>query len=316
MTYEYNPKVSIIIPVYNGANYVSEAIDSALAQTYKNIEIIVVNDGSNDNGETEKIARSYGDKINYYFKENGGVSSALNYGIKKMTGEWFSWLSHDDYYSPEKIEHSVNVLRQQEFDSREKLIVYVDGMLVKSDRTKLAPFHRYFKDERVYSGEDAAVTLARQGTLCGCCLLIHKNAFNDVGFFDEELRFSQDALMWYNLFLGGYDVYYSSHKDVCSRVHKLQVTNTRKDLFYSDSLYVAKKVAPLILKTSNPRNFYYQYVKRYTRHSCQPTIDYLIDFAYSRNIFTRSDVWALKGEFYIGKLIYGAKRLAKKLLIK
>ena len=75
------PLISIVIPVYNGSNFLREAIDSALAQTYKNIEIIVVNDGSADDGETERIALSYGDKIRYFKKENGGVSSALNYGI-------------------------------------------------------------------------------------------------------------------------------------------------------------------------------------------------------------------------------------------
>ena len=100
---EQLPLVSIIIPVYNGADYVAEAIDSALNQTYKNIEIIVVNDGSNDNGKTEKIVLSYGEKIRYFSKENGGVSSALNIGIANMKGEYFSWLSHDDMYLPSKI---------------------------------------------------------------------------------------------------------------------------------------------------------------------------------------------------------------------
>ena len=97
-------KVTIIIPVYNGSNYVREAIDSALAQTYKNIEILVVNDGSTDEGATRDICLSYGDKITYYEKENGGVSTALNLGIEKMTGDYFSWLSHDDLYYPDKIE--------------------------------------------------------------------------------------------------------------------------------------------------------------------------------------------------------------------
>ena len=81
----FQPKVSIIIPVYNGAKYMREAIDSALAQTYPHVEVIVVNDGSTDNGATAEIARSYGDRIRFFEKENGGVSSALNVGIRHIT---------------------------------------------------------------------------------------------------------------------------------------------------------------------------------------------------------------------------------------
>ena len=103
----YQPKVSIIIPVYNGSNFLAQAINAALAQTYPNCEILVINDGSQDHGASEKIALSYGNKIKYYLKENGGVSSALNFAFKKMTGEWFSWLSHDDLYYPQKIEKQI-----------------------------------------------------------------------------------------------------------------------------------------------------------------------------------------------------------------
>ena len=95
----FNPLVSIVIPVYNGSNYLREAINSALNQTYKNIEIVVVNDGSTDGGLTEQVAKSFGDKIRYFSKENGGCGSALNCGIDAMKGGYFSWLSHDDLYT-------------------------------------------------------------------------------------------------------------------------------------------------------------------------------------------------------------------------
>ena len=107
-----DPLVSIIIPVYNGSNYMREALDSALAQTYSNIEILVVNDGSNDGGKTRDIALSYGDRIRYLEQEkNGGVSTVLNMGIRAMRGEYFSWLSHDDVYYPEKIQAEIDALR-------------------------------------------------------------------------------------------------------------------------------------------------------------------------------------------------------------
>ncbi len=104
------PLVSIVIPVYNGANYVAEAIDSALAQTYSRIEVLVINDGSNDNNATRDIALSYGERIRYIEKENGGVASALNRGIKEMNGDYFSWLSHDDLYFPQKVQTQVDFL--------------------------------------------------------------------------------------------------------------------------------------------------------------------------------------------------------------
>ena len=111
MESEFKPLVSIVIPVYNGSNFLAQAIDSALAQSHKNLEIIVVNDGSCDDGATERIALGYGDKIRYFCKPNGGVSSALNFGIEKMKGEYFSWLSHDDLYAPDKVEREVEALR-------------------------------------------------------------------------------------------------------------------------------------------------------------------------------------------------------------
>lgn len=106
------PLASIVIPVYNGADYLKEAVDSALGQTYPNCEVIVVNDGSADGGRTERAALSYGDRIRYFSKENGKVSTALNLGLKNMRGEYFAWLSHDDVFYADKIEKQIQAMER------------------------------------------------------------------------------------------------------------------------------------------------------------------------------------------------------------
>src|SRR5215471_2056218 len=123
MIVPFSPKVTIVVPVYNGRDYLREAIESALAQTYQNKEIVVVNDGSLDDGGTASIALSYGKWIRYYWKSNGGVGSALNYAIREMSGEYFSWLSHDDLYVGNKVELEVEAVSR--FDIA-RTIIYSD----------------------------------------------------------------------------------------------------------------------------------------------------------------------------------------------
>ena len=202
-TADFNPLVTIIIPVYNGSNYVSEAIDSALAQTYKNIEIIVVNDGSNDNGKTEEIALSYGDKIRYFKKKNGGVSSALNLGIEKMEGEYFSWLSHDDKYEPQKIEKEIAVLSVLE--NKETVVLCSDRAIDKN--SEIIPKRKekvQFKNGDIISWNEAFKGLFNYGSYNGCALLIHKHVFETVGKFEEKFRYIQDLYMWANIFSNGF----------------------------------------------------------------------------------------------------------------
>src|SRR5690606_15704202 len=126
---QFHPKISIVIPVYNGTNYMREAIDSALAQSYDNKEIIVINDGSNDNGKTLALAQTYGNKIRLSDKPNGGVASALNTGIESATGEYISWLSHDDVYPADKLEKQVTYLNT--IDDK-KTILFGDYAIIDS----------------------------------------------------------------------------------------------------------------------------------------------------------------------------------------
>src|SRR5437660_6526968 len=102
------PLVSIIIPCYNQAQYLAETIDSALAQTYRPIQVLVVNDGSPD--DTEKVARAYGDRIDYIYRENGGLSAARNTGIARATGFYLKFLDSDDQLHPEQIARQMDAL--------------------------------------------------------------------------------------------------------------------------------------------------------------------------------------------------------------
>lgn len=247
----YTPKISIVIPAYNASNFLAEAIDSALAQTYSNKEIIVVNDGSNDDGATERIALSYGDKIRYIAKENGGSSSALNMGIANMTGEWFSWLSHDDLYIPEKLEKQVaymntlNVISSQL--SRHIFFSATDLIDASGDIIRVTT------QVKAQATADRVQMMAHNGYLIaeptmnnfyGCSCLIHKDALISVGGFDEGLRLLNDADLWYRLYRAEYQVHYIPESLVKGRIHGAQVSKTigysyhnpEQDMYWNRSL--------------------------------------------------------------------------------
>jgi glycosyltransferase involved in cell wall biosynthesis len=104
------PTVSVIIPTYNRANYICEAIDSILAQTYADYEIIVVDDGSTD-GTRQALQRWIDDgTICYYYQENRGESAARNHGIRKARGQYIAFLDSDDLFLPTKFEKQVACL--------------------------------------------------------------------------------------------------------------------------------------------------------------------------------------------------------------
>ena len=232
---KFNPLVSIIIPVYNGSNYLSEAISSALKQTYKNLEILVINDGSNDDGKTEQIALSFGEKIRYYRKENGGVSSALNFGIEKMQGDYFSWLSHDDLYFCDKIEKQVRLLEQNQ-SLLPNLIVYGQCQLINSTGKPLKARKWPYQDG-IFSGKEFfCTTLNKAHALCGLSFLVPKKALLDCGGFNQEYKYIQDIILWNTIVLSGYNCVVHEDVIVKNRVHNAQVSVTKKDLWEKETI--------------------------------------------------------------------------------
>lgn len=302
-----NPKplVSIVIPVYNGSNYLGEAIDSALNQTYENIEIIVINDGSSDNGKTEEIALSYGNKIRYFYKENGGVSSALNMGISKMRGEYFSWLSHDDMYAPEKIERQVAQL--QECGETDTVIALCGSRHINASTEFIGKLeNKRFNNNELVSWENALMSVLSKGAFNGCALLIPKMVFDDCGGFNEMLRYSQDSEMWMRVFSSGYPLVYSENTDVYNRIHEKQLTQTGRALYLSDSITVCEKILPVLTEKSDGcYNFAYAYACRCAFHGNKYLVKKCNQYAKQHRPFSMAE----KLKLYL-RLAYGLLRPA------
>lgn len=231
---QFDPLVSVIIPVYNGSDFLSQAIECALGQTYKNIEILVINDGSTDRGASEKIALSYGDRIRYYHKENGGVSSALNFAFRKMNGEYFSWLSHDDLYYPEKISAQIaflnNLIAENPDIDLDKTVLHtatesIDsaGRVIKTPRYTDLPI----KEDTI----DTVIGNVFNYRLSGCSFLLPRACITDVGEFRDDIRTVSDVEYWYRLLFGGYQFYCIHRILVKNRSHGKQVGKTKVSLF-------------------------------------------------------------------------------------
>lgn len=226
----YTPLVSVIIPVYNGSNYLSQAIDSALNQTYANMEIIVVNDGSTDGGKTEQVAKSYGDRIRYILKENGGTATAINCGIQNMRGDYASWLSHDDLYLPDKIEKQVaflnHVIETYGEEEAKRCLIYCATETINSEGKLILRKTGLQAEQQT---PPYVFKNMMQFTVCGCATLIPKELFEEIGMFDVERKTVQDSDFWYRVSLTGHNYYYLNEYLVQNRRHPGQTSHQLKE---------------------------------------------------------------------------------------
>ena len=175
--------VSVIMPVYNASLYLQEAIDSILNQSYKNIELIIINDGSNDGGKCEKIVHSYGARIQYYKKKNGGVASALNVGIEKAKGVFVARMDADDIAEPLRIEKQVDFLTEHQ----DIMLVGTQGVAIDKNGVKLRYSHMPLDND------DIKATLLFKNCIWHPTVMFRRL------IFDDGLRYEQVAAEDYDL---------------------------------------------------------------------------------------------------------------------
>lgn len=186
------PLVSIIIPTYNRASLVGDAIQSALNQTYQPCEVIVVDDGSKDN--TAEVVRAFGESVRYVAKPNGGVESAMNAGAQVMTGEYLCFLGDDDLLRPDVVARELAVMRS---DSSTGLVYGssevrdMDGQLIDT----IQP--RFNRAPGVVSGVEELRHLGISNYITGSATLIRREAFSAAGGFNLECHgMCEDWDLW------------------------------------------------------------------------------------------------------------------------
>jgi glycosyltransferase involved in cell wall biosynthesis len=183
------PLVSVIIPTFNRGYIITEAIESVFSQTYKNYEIIVVDDGSSDN--TREILEPHMDRILYFYQENGGQSSARNLGIKNSRGKYIAFLDADDVWMPEKLEIQIEELENKPNIGMvySRFIQYntVDGHQTILPRDKYTysgyVFHKFFTHCPSWIGT----------------IIVNKKCFSRVGYFDESQRIAPIKDLWFRI---------------------------------------------------------------------------------------------------------------------
>lgn len=177
-----SPKVSVIISAYNMAAYTAQAIESVLAQTFKDYELIVVDDGSTDN--TRAVVNKYGEKVRYFYKKNGGVASARNYGLGLSRGQYIALLDCDDLWLPDKLAETM-----KGFINNTGL-VYTNGYFIDS----LGMITGSYQAPKI-SGP-AINRLLVMNFILNPSVVIKKECFERLGLFNEALFFAADWDMW------------------------------------------------------------------------------------------------------------------------
>ena len=224
------PLVSVIIPAYNSANYIEEALESVFEQTFQDFEIIVIDDGSTD--ETGEVLKKYGDRIRLLFQDNGGCASARNKGIRIARGKYIAFLDADDLWMPTKLEKQVAM-----FEKNENLGMMTTGVYSFDEKGVFG----YSKNKRkILMPGDVARNIFLHSNVGTPTVMVRKEVFDIVGLFEERtqqgekvfLSHGSDDNMWVRI-AAHFDVELIDEALAKIRVHPSMMTLNKLDLLES-----------------------------------------------------------------------------------
>jgi glycosyltransferase involved in cell wall biosynthesis len=237
--------VSVIIPCYNQGKYLSETLKSVSAQTYLNWECILINDGSTDDTEAIALDRCRSDnRFKYKKKDNGGLSSARNEGLKMCSGDFIQFLDSDDLISPDKFLIQATALKTSDPCS-----ISISDHMTFSDITGEDLPGRYlspFLDETNFLHEIIMDWETKKSIPCHC-FLIPSNMIKEYNLvFDEELPNHEDWLFWCQLFFYAKQLVFNKEKLALYRIRNDSMCND--SALMDNGFYLAAKKLKSFLK--------------------------------------------------------------------
>jgi len=227
-------KVSVILTCYNGARWISEAIASVLAQTYRDFELLIIDDGSTDNSK-EIVASYLSDKrVRYIYQSNRGFSAAINRGIKESSGSLIGFIGQDDLWLPNKLELQVKYFsKHKNVDLVRSNYYSIDseGRVIRLVKERVPPFS---------SRQKMIEHLFLHNFIGFETVLVKKKCFDDVGLFDERMVGFSDYDMWMRV-AGDFNIGYLDLPLVKKRQHEFQLSKVRIEDVLKDEFLMAKK---------------------------------------------------------------------------
>lgn len=236
------PLVSVVIPSYNSARFIAEAIDSALRQDYPALEILVVDDGSTDN--TIEVISGYGDKVRLLTQANQGSAAARNQGIRHANGKYIAFLDADDAWWSHKIRYQVDALIQSGHKMAYSRFIRwyedADGHFTHPETEFSSRPNPNVSDDKIVTGSPYAELLL-DCIVWTSTVIVEKTELEEIGLFDEFLRKGQDYDLWIRLsrrinMLG------MEQPTALYRIHATSITTSIKTINY-EYLILSRAIA-------------------------------------------------------------------------
>jgi glycosyltransferase involved in cell wall biosynthesis len=225
-----NPQVSIVIPTYNRAHLIGETIQSVIDQTFKDWEMIIVDDGSDD--DTEEVVNAIASEKIHYFKieHTGNLGKVRNYGIQKSKGVYIAFLDSDDLWKSEKLFVQIELLKKNppakfSFSNSEQ---FGDGAII-------TPKYNLFFTGNIFHD----MVVKHQYTICMTSLIFEKSILKDVGLLNETWKGGADVEFFYRL-AHQVDCVFTNEKLACIRKHGQSTSQFLGDLSYIELLEMYK----------------------------------------------------------------------------